>query len=355
MESREQPGDPYTGGSASRGRRHRPDRGSGGEPGAHREEGAGRALPGRAGPDDRPGGAGERRASRDRGSRGVRTGRAPPARGRDAGVEAPHQPSTGDRRDRARRDACAERGGDRRDGCGAEVGQRRGAADRPDRARGARVPRAASRRRGGHGGRVDAAPCPRLPPAARPPRPLGVYRAHLRRGRVGSRLLDHRLGRIRLRGDAEGNRDLDEQQPRRTGAHGPRIPRLPTRHPASLEHGTDRGPVPRRGRALARNPGCGPHHERTLPDDRQPDRLPDAARGCRRASPCACRAEGRGRPGGLRTRGAGRVDRAPVREFEELHMFFGGVGAALFSPRAGFTLASDPRRDGGTATGGRSR
>lgn len=45
----------------------------------------------------------------------------------------------------------------------------------------------------------------------------------------------------------------------------------------------------------------------------------------------------------------------PVREFEELHMFFGGVGAALFSPSAGFTLASDPRRDGGTATGGGSR
>ncbi len=45
----------------------------------------------------------------------------------------------------------------------------------------------------------------------------------------------------------------------------------------------------------------------------------------------------------------------PVREFEELHMFFGGVAAVLFSPEEGFTLASDPRRDGGSATGGRAR
>lgn len=42
----------------------------------------------------------------------------------------------------------------------------------------------------------------------------------------------------------------------------------------------------------------------------------------------------------------------PVREFEELHMFFGGVGAVLLSPDEGFTLASDPRRDGGSAVAG---
>jgi gamma-glutamyltranspeptidase/glutathione hydrolase len=42
----------------------------------------------------------------------------------------------------------------------------------------------------------------------------------------------------------------------------------------------------------------------------------------------------------------------PVREFEDLHMYFGGVAAALFSPGEGFVLASDPRRDGGTAVGG---
>ena len=45
----------------------------------------------------------------------------------------------------------------------------------------------------------------------------------------------------------------------------------------------------------------------------------------------------------------------PVREFEDRHMFFGGVAAALFSRSAGFTLASDPRRDGGTARGRGSR
>ena len=41
----------------------------------------------------------------------------------------------------------------------------------------------------------------------------------------------------------------------------------------------------------------------------------------------------------------------PVREFGELHMFFGGVGAVLYSPEEGFTLASDPRRDSGSAMG----
>ncbi len=42
----------------------------------------------------------------------------------------------------------------------------------------------------------------------------------------------------------------------------------------------------------------------------------------------------------------------PVREFDGLHMYFGGVGAALFIPGEGFTLAADPRRDGGTGIGG---
>ncbi len=42
----------------------------------------------------------------------------------------------------------------------------------------------------------------------------------------------------------------------------------------------------------------------------------------------------------------------PVREFDEPHMYFGGVAAALFSPEGGFALAADPRRDGGTALSG---
>ena len=42
----------------------------------------------------------------------------------------------------------------------------------------------------------------------------------------------------------------------------------------------------------------------------------------------------------------------PVREFDDLHMYFGGVAAALYSPARGFALAADPRRDGGTAIGG---
>ena len=42
----------------------------------------------------------------------------------------------------------------------------------------------------------------------------------------------------------------------------------------------------------------------------------------------------------------------PTREFEALHMYFGGVAAALFSSEEGFTLAADPRRDGATAVGG---
>ena len=47
----------------------------------------------------------------------------------------------------------------------------------------------------------------------------------------------------------------------------------------------------------------------------------------------------------------GEVD-LPVREFDGLHMYFGGVGAALYTPGQGFTLAADPRRDGATAIGG---
>lgn len=42
----------------------------------------------------------------------------------------------------------------------------------------------------------------------------------------------------------------------------------------------------------------------------------------------------------------------PLREFDDRHMYFGGVGAVLFSPGEGFTLAADPRRDGAAAVGG---
>ncbi len=44
------------------------------------------------------------------------------------------------------------------------------------------------------------------------------------------------------------------------------------------------------------------------------------------------------------------VNRLPVpqRTFEELSMFFGGVGAALWSPGKGFVLGADTRRTGGT-------
>ncbi len=37
----------------------------------------------------------------------------------------------------------------------------------------------------------------------------------------------------------------------------------------------------------------------------------------------------------------------PCREFESLSMFFGGVGAAIWSPERGFAVAADPRRNGG--------
>jgi gamma-glutamyltranspeptidase/glutathione hydrolase len=39
----------------------------------------------------------------------------------------------------------------------------------------------------------------------------------------------------------------------------------------------------------------------------------------------------------------------PQRPFDHLSMFFGGVAAAEWSPSAGFTVAGDPRRSGGTA------
>jgi gamma-glutamyltranspeptidase/glutathione hydrolase len=39
----------------------------------------------------------------------------------------------------------------------------------------------------------------------------------------------------------------------------------------------------------------------------------------------------------------------PQRPFDHLSMFFGGVAAAEWSPAAGFTVAGDPRRSGGTA------
>jgi gamma-glutamyltranspeptidase/glutathione hydrolase len=42
-----------------------------------------------------------------------------------------------------------------------------------------------------------------------------------------------------------------------------------------------------------------------------------------------------------------------TRRFEDLSMYFGGVGAVLWSPRDGFVTAADPRRTGGEAMGGR--
>lgn len=44
----------------------------------------------------------------------------------------------------------------------------------------------------------------------------------------------------------------------------------------------------------------------------------------------------------------------PVRPFDHASMYFGGVGAALWDPTAGFIVASDPRRQGGTAIAGDS-
>ena len=39
----------------------------------------------------------------------------------------------------------------------------------------------------------------------------------------------------------------------------------------------------------------------------------------------------------------------PIRMFDDISMFFGGVGVAEWSPGKGFTVAADPRRKGGTA------
>ncbi|MDP6675907.1 MAG: gamma-glutamyltransferase, partial [Gammaproteobacteria bacterium] len=41
----------------------------------------------------------------------------------------------------------------------------------------------------------------------------------------------------------------------------------------------------------------------------------------------------------------------PCRNFDSLSMFFGGVGAATWSPESGFAVAADPRRTGGTWSG----
>ena len=46
------------------------------------------------------------------------------------------------------------------------------------------------------------------------------------------------------------------------------------------------------------------------------------------------------------------VDSVPRRAFEELDMYFGGVGAALHDPDKGLSPAADPRREGGVAVGG---
>ena len=42
----------------------------------------------------------------------------------------------------------------------------------------------------------------------------------------------------------------------------------------------------------------------------------------------------------------------PVRRFEGLNMYFGGVGAARYSADGQFDVAADPRREGGTALTG---
>jgi len=38
----------------------------------------------------------------------------------------------------------------------------------------------------------------------------------------------------------------------------------------------------------------------------------------------------------------------PAVEFPHLGMYFGGIGAAVFSPSDGLATAADPRREGGT-------
>lgn len=42
----------------------------------------------------------------------------------------------------------------------------------------------------------------------------------------------------------------------------------------------------------------------------------------------------------------------PLTQFDELNMYFGGVGVALFHDETGFEVASDPRREGGTSISG---
>jgi len=42
----------------------------------------------------------------------------------------------------------------------------------------------------------------------------------------------------------------------------------------------------------------------------------------------------------------------PSRHFDGISMYFGGVGAALWEPESGFTVAADPRRLGATAVSG---
>ena len=42
----------------------------------------------------------------------------------------------------------------------------------------------------------------------------------------------------------------------------------------------------------------------------------------------------------------------PVTLFDDLNMYFGGVGVALFDDEKGFEVASDPRREGGTSISG---
>ena len=42
----------------------------------------------------------------------------------------------------------------------------------------------------------------------------------------------------------------------------------------------------------------------------------------------------------------------PLTVFPDLNMYFGGVGAALATRAGGFDVASDPRREGGTAVCG---
>jgi len=45
----------------------------------------------------------------------------------------------------------------------------------------------------------------------------------------------------------------------------------------------------------------------------------------------------------------------PKRKFDSASMFFGGVGAATWSPTGGFTVAADPRRNGGVWSPGTQR